>query len=78
MLAYERNQESIQQELKRQHPRHDYLRSLIKLTFHQRRLKINSSASSTVELLEEFSFFKNKKWVCTTWCNVHALMWHIQ
>ena len=62
-VAYERNMESIRQELQRQKPHHDLLKPLIELTFNLRRQKINSSASSTVELSDEFPFFKYKKWV---------------
>ena len=63
-VAYERNVESLQLELKRPQPRNDAIKSLLRLTFEQRREKINSSTARTTELLEDYSFFKIKKWVC--------------
>lgn len=62
-VAYERNIESLQQELKRPQPRNDAIKSLLRLTFEQRREKINSSTACTTELLEDYPFFKIKKWV---------------
>ena len=63
-VAYERNVEGLKQELQRSHPRNDAIKTLIRLTFEQRREKINGSTAHTTELLEEFPFFKIKKWVC--------------
>ena len=61
VVAYERNIESLQQELKRPQPRNDAIKSLLRLTFEQRREKSNSSTARTMELLEDYPFFKIKK-----------------
>ena len=63
-VAYERNVEFLQQELKQSQPRNDAIKSLLRLMFEQRREKISSSTACTTELLEDYPFFKIKKWVC--------------
>ena len=62
-VGYERSMESLLEELKRPHERNEVIKSLIKVTFEDRREKINGSTSHTTTLLDEFPFFKKKKWV---------------
>ena len=64
-VAYKRNMESILEEIKRSQPRNYIINQLLKLTFGVRRQKVNCSVSHTLDLLEEFPFFKQKKWVYT-------------
>ena len=44
-------------------PRAVIIKQLLKLTFAVRRMKINSSSSSTTELVQEYKMFKHKDWV---------------
>ena len=57
--------ESILEEIKRSHPCNYIINQLLKLTFDAWRQKVNCSVSHTLDLLEEFPFFKQKKWVYT-------------
>ena len=63
VVAYERNVESLQQELKRPQPRNDAIKSLLRLTFEQRRE--NSSTARTTELLEDYPFQDQEMGVCS-------------
>ena len=49
-VAYKRNMEGIFAELQRPQPRHATLKTLIELTFNERRAKINSCTSHTTQL----------------------------
>ena len=62
-VGYERSMESLLEELNRPQERNEIIKSLIKITFDERREKINSSTSHTTTLLNDFPFFKKKKWV---------------
>ena len=55
--------ESLLEELNRPQTRNEVIKSLIKVTFNERREKINGSTSHTTTLLNDFPFFKKKKWV---------------
>ena len=63
-VGYERSMESLLEELNRLQERNEIIKSLIKVTFDERREKINSSTSHTTTLLNDFPFFKKKEWVC--------------
>ena len=49
-VGYERSMESLLEELKRPHERNEVIKSLIKVTFEDRREKINGSTSHTILL----------------------------
>ena len=61
--SYKRNTESLLQELKRTTANVDVIKQLLKLTFAQRRKEIMKCVMSATSLIEQFSFFKIKKWV---------------
>ena len=65
-VGYERSMESLLEELNRPQARNEVIKSLMKVTFEERREKINGSTSHTTTLLDDFPFFKKKKWVSLT------------
>ena len=62
-VSYKRNMQSLLQELKKPRPQNEVVEKLLKLTFEKRR-KIIDDCLRTSELVDEFPFFKIKKWVC--------------
>ena len=57
--------ESLLEELKRPTKNNDLIKQLVKLTFSQRRCEIMDCIRSATSLVDQFSFFKIKKWVIT-------------
>ena len=62
-LAYSRSMDSLIKEVKKPQPRQENVKKLMELTFNDRREKINGALIETKELLNEYPFFKTKKWV---------------
>lgn len=62
-ISYERNMKELLDEVDKPHPRAAVIKQLLKMTSTIRRVKINASTSSTVELVEEYKMFKDKNWV---------------
>lgn len=62
-VAYKRNMECLLKELKKPRPQSELVEKLLKLTFEKRRKTIDESLLHTVDLVNEFPFFKVKTWV---------------
>ena len=64
-LGYDRDMISLNQELNK--PKNDQcvttIKNLLQLTHEQRRLKINGCLIRTTSILNDFSFFREMKWV---------------
>ena len=62
-VSYERNTKMLLEEFSRNQSRDEIIRTLMKLTFDQRRAEINSSTAHTTKIMKDYPFFKKKKWV---------------
>ena len=62
-VEYCRCMESVMKEMKRPQHRHEVIEKLLELTYKARRQKINGALVETRTLLNEYPFFKIKKWV---------------
>lgn len=62
-VAYERNTKALLEEYKRQRPNHKRMYHILKLTHAMRRIRINNCLVPSLELLKEYQFFQQKKWV---------------
>ena len=62
-VAYERNVQSLKEELSKGNPNNNRIHQLLKLTHATRRRKIENSDLHAVLLKEEYIFLGFKKWV---------------
>ena len=62
-VEYSRCMESLMKEMKRPQYRQEVIEKLLALTYEARRQKINGALVETRTLLNEYPFFKIKKWV---------------
>ena len=62
-VGYLRSMESLLKEVKRPQPRDEIVKKLLEVTFEGRRQKIDGALVQTTTLLDEYPFFKIKKWV---------------
>ena len=62
-VSYERNTKMLLEEFSRNQSKDETIRTLMKLTFDQRRAEINSSIAHTTKIMKDYPFFKKKKWV---------------
>ena len=65
VAAYERNIQSLSEELARANPNSNRVYRLLKLTHSMRRSKIEHCDLHVSQLKEEYPFFGSKKWVST-------------
>ena len=61
-LSYERCSASLVKELQKPHPRQDVIEKLLRLTFSNQRKAINGAPVHISSLIEQYPFFKIKKW----------------
>ena len=62
-VAYMRSMESLIKELKKPQPQKEIIEKIMRLTFENRRKKINGALVKTTELLDMYPFFRIKRWV---------------
>ena len=65
LVAYERNIQSLSEELTKANPNSSRVYQLLKLTHSTRRGKIEHCDLRSSQLKEEYPFFGSKKWVST-------------
>ena len=67
-VSYERNTKMLLEEFSKNQSKDETIRTLMKLTFDQRRAEINSSTAHTTKIMKDYPFFKKKKWVSYYCC----------
>ena len=70
-VEYSRCMESLMKEMKRPQYRQEVIEKLLALTYEARRQKINGALVQTRTLLNEYPFFKIKKWVSSIYIVDH-------